>query len=104
MLTDLLKLIVRNILKALYRIEVHGLDNYRKAGDRVLVIANHTSLLDAVILVLFLPGRLAYAINTHVAQRWCVRPFLRFVPQQRCRVVGGQDPDAVTAVQTAPQA
>lgn len=79
MLLDSLKLAARFIFKILFRIEIRGLENYRSAGDRVLVIANHASYLDAVLLVLFLPGRLAYAINTHVAQRWWVKPFLHFV-------------------------
>lgn len=64
------KALLRAILRRLYRVEVHGLDNYRAAGSRVLIVANHTSFLDAVLLAAFLPDRLTFAIDTHQAQTW----------------------------------
>lgn len=63
-------------LRLIYRIEVHGLDNYHKAGDRVLIVANHTSFLDPLLLGVFLPDKITFAINTHISQRWWLRPFL----------------------------
>lgn len=74
----LLKPILYWLLKALYRVEVKGLDNFHKAGDRVMVVANHTSLLDALLLGVFLPDRLTFAIDTHVAKMWWVKPFSVF--------------------------
>lgn len=70
------KSLLRGLLRLLYRVEVRGLEHYREAGERVLVVANHTSFLDAVLLAAFLPGRLTFAINTHVATKAWVRPFL----------------------------
>lgn len=67
------------VLKALYRVEVRGVENFAKAGDRILVVANHTSLLDAPLLAAFLPGNVSFAINTFMAKRWWLKPFLSLV-------------------------
>lgn len=67
------------VLKLCYRVEIHGLKNYEAAGKRAVIIANHTSFLDAAILASFLPDKVTFAINTHIAGRWWVRPFLAVV-------------------------
>ncbi|MCK5662242.1 MAG: AMP-binding protein [Thiotrichaceae bacterium] len=72
---EVVKYIIRFILKLLFRVEVKGMDNYKKAGDKVMIIANHTSFLDAVLLSIFLPNRLTYAINTEMAKKWWISPF-----------------------------
>lgn len=74
-----LHMVIKTLLRLCYRIEVSGLEHFHAAGRRVLVVANHTSFLDAVLLAAFLPDDLTFAIDTHVAQRWWVRPFLRLV-------------------------
>ncbi|MCP3851375.1 MAG: AMP-binding protein [Gammaproteobacteria bacterium] len=77
------KQVVRFILQLLFRVEVEGLENYHKAGKRVMIVANHTSFLDAVLLAIFLPNRLTFAINTQVAKEWWIRPLgqiVRFFP------------------------
>jgi acyl-[acyl-carrier-protein]-phospholipid O-acyltransferase/long-chain-fatty-acid--[acyl-carrier-protein] ligase len=66
-------------LRVLYRVQLTGLENYASAGERVLIIANHTSFLDAILLAAFMPDRLTFAINTEIAKRWWVRPFLGLV-------------------------
>ncbi|TSA38847.1 MAG: acyl-[ACP]--phospholipid O-acyltransferase [Methylococcaceae bacterium] len=73
----MLKKCLRWVLKVIYRVEVKGLDNYHQAGKRVLIIANHTSFLDPLLLGVFLPDPVTFAINTHIAQRWWLKPFLR---------------------------
>jgi acyl-[acyl-carrier-protein]-phospholipid O-acyltransferase/long-chain-fatty-acid--[acyl-carrier-protein] ligase len=70
------KKILRWLLTILYRAEIKGLDNYKKAGNRVLIIANHTSFLDPVLLWVFLPDDITFAINTQVSRRWWLKPFL----------------------------
>jgi len=55
------------------------MEHYQAAGDRVLIIANHTSFLDGVFMSLFLPDRLGFVINTYIARLWWVKPFLWFV-------------------------
>lgn len=74
----MLKALVRALLRLLYRVEVHGLEQYHSATGRLLIVANHLSFLDPVLLWAFLPGRLIFAINTYVARRFWVRPFLKF--------------------------
>ena len=62
-----------------YRVEVRGLENLPKAGERVLITPNHTSLMDGPLMHALLPGHAAFAIDTRVAQAWWVKPFLRVV-------------------------
>lgn len=72
MLRDLLK----KLFVKLYKIEVKGLENYNKAGNRVLIIANHLSFLDALLIALFLPEKPMFAVNTFIAKQWWMKPFL----------------------------
>jgi len=78
-MTRLLKLLLRAVLRLLYRVEVQGLEHYAQTGPRCLIIANHTSLLDGVLLYAWLPETPTFAINTQVATRPLFRPFLKLV-------------------------
>lgn len=71
---DLVQSIARTALKLFYRVEVKGLEHYQKVSNKVVIIANHTSFLDGLLLGAFLPHQLTFAINTHIAQKWWVRP------------------------------
>ena len=64
----------RLIFRLLYRVEVKGLENFTAAGRRAVIVANHTSLLDGPLLSAFLPERCGFAVNTHMAQKWWVKP------------------------------
>ncbi|MDD5214975.1 MAG: AMP-binding protein [Methylococcales bacterium] len=72
----MLKTFLRFLLKLLYRVEVVGLENYYNAGNRVLIVANHCSFLDPPLLAAFLPDEITFAINTHIAKQWYMKPFL----------------------------
>ena len=72
----MLKRFLHWLLTLLFRVKVIGLENYHQAGDRVLIIANHTSFLDPLLLGVFLPDDITFAINTHISQRWWLKPFL----------------------------
>ena len=74
----MLKKLVRLILLILFRVKIRGLDHYRLAGERVLIVSNHTSYLDPVLLWAFLPDEITFAINTEIARKWWVKPALRF--------------------------
>ena len=54
--------LLRSVLKLLYRVRVTGLEHYAQAGQRVLIVANHTSFLDAALLAAFIPDRLTDAV------------------------------------------
>lgn len=74
-----IKNIFQTIFKLMYRVEVHGIENYYKAGERVLIIANHASFIDPPLLGAFLPKRLVFAIDTYIARSWWIRPFLSYL-------------------------
>ena len=75
----LLKFSLRCLLRLLYRVRVEGMENFHLAGDRVLIVANHSSLLDGVLLYAWLPETPIFAINTRIAEKKQFRFFLRFV-------------------------
>jgi acyl-[acyl-carrier-protein]-phospholipid O-acyltransferase/long-chain-fatty-acid--[acyl-carrier-protein] ligase len=77
-MTRFLKFFLRCLLRLLYRVEVTGMEHYHQAGRRVLIVANHTSLLDGILLFAWLPDDLRFAINTQVATRPRFKPFLYF--------------------------
>ena len=73
---ELLKSLFAIPLRLLFRVRVHGLANYRKAGPRAVVVANHVSFLDGLLLAVFLPGSPVFAVDTQIARRWWARPIL----------------------------
>jgi acyl-[acyl-carrier-protein]-phospholipid O-acyltransferase/long-chain-fatty-acid--[acyl-carrier-protein] ligase len=75
----LIRSILRAILTFLFRVEIKGMEHYTAAGERVLIIANHTSFLDAVLIAAFLPDRLHFAVNTYFARKWWMRLVLMVV-------------------------
>jgi acyl-[acyl-carrier-protein]-phospholipid O-acyltransferase/long-chain-fatty-acid--[acyl-carrier-protein] ligase len=75
----LFRSILRSVLTLLYRVEVRHPEHYAQAGDRVLIVANHTSFLDAVLIAAFLPEKLHFAVNTHIARVWWMKPILSLV-------------------------
>ena len=77
-MTGFLKIILRCLLRVLYRVEVTGMEHYHQAGKRVLIVANHISLLDGILLYAWLPDTPRFAINTQVATRAQYRPLLYF--------------------------
>ena len=58
---------------------MHGLENYKAAGDRVVIVANHQSYLDACLIAACLPDSPTFAIHTAQAAKWYFKPFLAAV-------------------------
>jgi acyl-[acyl-carrier-protein]-phospholipid O-acyltransferase/long-chain-fatty-acid--[acyl-carrier-protein] ligase len=73
-LRDLLSIVFR----AFYRLEVKGRENIEKAGSRVIIALNHVSFLDAALSATLIHKTPVFAIDHGMAQRWWVKPFLRF--------------------------
>lgn len=69
-LRGILKLLVR----LLFRIRLEG-DVSRFDQNRLLIVANHESFLDGILLGLFLPVNAVFVVHTGIAQR----PFFRLV-------------------------
>jgi len=76
---ELIRSCLISLLKLLYRVEVKGIDNYFNAGKRIVIIANHSSLLDGILLAVFLPDRLTIAIDTRMAEKMFVRQIIKLV-------------------------
>lgn len=74
----LIKPFLRKLLRLLYDVKLSGFENYKRAGESVVIIANHTSFLDVVLLYAFLPDELLFAINSFTSRIWWIRPFLYF--------------------------
>ena len=72
-----IKQVVRATLKALYKIEVHGTENMPQPGERAVVVVNHVSWLDGLLLAVFLPGKPVFAIHSGVARSWWIQPALK---------------------------
>jgi acyl-[acyl-carrier-protein]-phospholipid O-acyltransferase/long-chain-fatty-acid--[acyl-carrier-protein] ligase len=66
------------LFRAFYRLEVRGLDNLAKAGPNPIIALNHVSFLDAALAISVLERDPVFAIDHGIAQRWWVKPFLRF--------------------------
>lgn len=71
-----LREVLYRLLRLLFRFEVKGLENYQKAGKKVILIANHLSYIDALLIAVTLPEKPLFAINVFTAQKWWVKPFL----------------------------
>jgi acyl-[acyl-carrier-protein]-phospholipid O-acyltransferase/long-chain-fatty-acid--[acyl-carrier-protein] ligase len=74
----MLKTILRGVLHLLYRVEVNGSQYLETFGERTLVVANHTSFLDALLFYAYLPVPVTFAINTYIARTWMGRIGGRF--------------------------
>ena len=70
-----LRSVLQGIFGVFFRTRLKGVQNFKKAGSRVLLVANHTSLLDGLLIAAFMPSRITFAINTEWAQKWFVKPF-----------------------------
>ena len=68
---------IRTVLKLVYRIEVHGAENMPKPGERAVVVVNHVSWLDGLLLAVFLPGKPVFAVATAVTRTWWIKPALK---------------------------
>lgn len=78
-LAPVLKAVLGCVFRLLYRVEVRGLEHYRAAGERAIVVSNHVSLMDAALLATFLPGRPSLAVVEAMRRSLWLRPWLLLV-------------------------
>jgi acyl-[acyl-carrier-protein]-phospholipid O-acyltransferase/long-chain-fatty-acid--[acyl-carrier-protein] ligase len=74
-----LKTLLRLLCRILFRVEVHGRVNLPETG-KLLVIANHQSFLDGLLLGLFLPIRATFVVHTTVLNNPLFRMLLSRIP------------------------
>ncbi|HWF97478.1 MAG TPA: acyl-[ACP]--phospholipid O-acyltransferase [Xanthobacteraceae bacterium] len=72
-LSDALSIIYR----ALFRIEVKGLENLHNAGHNVIIALNHVSFLDAGLAMSLRSRKPVFAIDIGISKKWWVRPFMK---------------------------
>ena len=71
-----LQRLTRYLCRWLFRVELRGWEHYPHHEPRLLIVANHVSYLDGMLLAAFLPDLPVFVINTHVARQWWVKPFI----------------------------
>ncbi|HAF01409.1 MAG TPA: bifunctional 2-acylglycerophosphoethanolamine acyltransferase/acyl-ACP synthetase, partial [Methylophilaceae bacterium] len=71
--------ILRRICKVVFRVKVNGLEHV-PTHEKLLIVANHESFLDGLLLGLFLPKRATFVVHTGVLKNWLFRQFLRLTP------------------------
>jgi len=67
------------LFKTFMGLEVKGYENLPPEGTRTIIAPNHVSLLDAPIMHSILPSHAAFAIDTGMAQKSWIKPFLKLV-------------------------
>ncbi len=71
-----LQRMARWLCRRLFRVELRGWEHYPHHEPRLLIVANHVSYLDGMLLAAFLPDLPVFVIDTHVARHWWVKPFI----------------------------
>ncbi len=66
------------IYRAIFRVEVKGLENLNDVPPNTIIALNHVSFLDAGIALSLLGKDPVFAIDSAIAQKWWCKPFLRF--------------------------
>jgi len=67
---------LRMFLKILFRVRVEGEEYLQPSKDPTLIVCNHTSLLDGVMLYAFLPEAPVFLVNKTTAEVWYFKIFL----------------------------
>jgi len=73
------KAVLRAVTRVLFRVRMHG-DGASYVNPRTLIVANHESFLDGLLLALFLPIEATFVVHTTVARHPLNAFLLRFVP------------------------
>ncbi|MDX2150595.1 MAG: AMP-binding protein [Bryobacteraceae bacterium] len=73
-----IKLLATVILRLFYRAEVRGWNGPRP--DRLIVVANHQSFLDGILLGALLPFQPTWVVHTLIWNQWHFRLLLRWLP------------------------
>jgi len=76
----LLMFFAKLVIGFVYKVKVTGKEHFDSLEDRVLIVANHTSFLDGILLALFLPTEVSFAIHGKYYNKWWMAPVKRVVP------------------------
>ncbi|MBL8233646.1 MAG: bifunctional acyl-ACP--phospholipid O-acyltransferase/long-chain-fatty-acid--ACP ligase [Bryobacterales bacterium] len=73
----MIKLLAQFLLRLIFRLEVHGAP--LKPRGRMLIVSNHQSFADGVLIQSFLPFDVTWVIHSQIAQKWFFRIALKGV-------------------------
>lgn len=63
----------KKVLTLLFRVKVEGLENLEKAGKRALIVVNHTSYLDVLLISAFIPKNIVFSISNRLIDKTLVK-------------------------------
>lgn len=92
---ELTRLFVRSLLRACFRVRVDGAGHLDNLPPRVIIIANHVSLLDGLLVGACLPFRATFVMDKAWSEKWWVRPVRWFTD---VLTVNAGSPRAVAAM------
>jgi acyl-[acyl-carrier-protein]-phospholipid O-acyltransferase/long-chain-fatty-acid--[acyl-carrier-protein] ligase len=71
--------VLQFVTRVLFRVRVHG-DTGQFVNERTLIVANHESFIDGLLLAVFLPVQATFVVHTTVARNPLNAWMLRFIP------------------------
>jgi acyl-[acyl-carrier-protein]-phospholipid O-acyltransferase/long-chain-fatty-acid--[acyl-carrier-protein] ligase len=82
---SLLKLLMAGVVRFIFkcyftlfhRIRIEGVENVPKKFDKLIIIANHASLLDGLIVWTYIKVPLKIIVNRDRSKEWLFRPFMQ---------------------------
>ncbi|MFK8253689.1 acyl-[ACP]--phospholipid O-acyltransferase [Ancylobacter terrae] len=72
--------LIRLVFRVAFRVEVKGAEHLKAPpGTRTVIAINHVSFLDAPLIMALLDNDPVFAIDSGIAEKWWVKPFLSLV-------------------------
>lgn len=65
--------LVRRVLKLFFRTKIEGLENLEKAGKRALIVTNHTSYMDVLLISAFIDRQIVFTISEQKMNKLVVK-------------------------------
>lgn len=77
----LLPKIIKIVMQKLFRVQINGTyqGGSENGHEKTLIIANHSSFIDGVLLALFLPVKPVFVVHTQIANKVLFKFFLKYV-------------------------
>lgn len=86
------KNVFRKILSLLFKVEVKGIENIEKAGKRALIITNHMSYMDVLLISAFVDRKITFSVSDQLIEK----PLVKFMTNlMDVRPLDPQSPYAV---------
>jgi 1-acyl-sn-glycerol-3-phosphate acyltransferase len=76
-LKNALKLVLKTIIKFIFKININGIENIDKNNKGGFIIANHVSLLDSLIIAAFFPHTVRFVMHKKVYNVWYLSWFFK---------------------------